>query len=402
VDLLRKSYPSLVGFSTSQNMEIYEPLPVNLKCSFKDGIQPAVRQQLEYLWRGAHIVSSSSSLAHSLCIKFIDLAMKSGLQIPEQVRNRFCSHCSGILLPTITSKVRVQSRGKQSKIHKKKKLIPRGDNNVNDETDDIDIVDSKIRRKLKNQVVRVVYIFYLTYFLIVNSAVWKIFECYSRIIAFLTSSQITICKLCNHTSRVVSGCERSAKSMAPKRKLASVPGEVSNDSIETHHVLQNVVEPSIQNQNSAKKYSFLQKGDRRSSAPGRMAEDFIPLSATGSSNVDSKSGSSFFQKAARMKSSSSSFMSIIDSKVPLTAELSLKLGIVCTDMGDDESFSGQKRPLTLLEMEEKNKKEKKARRKTNEFRDTPNKRVGIAPTVGYELNTTGSLSSLQNVFKVKK
>jgi hypothetical protein len=200
----------------------------------------------------------------------------------------------------------------------------------------------------------------------------------------------------------VSGCEKSAKSMAPKRKLTSVSAEVSNDSSETHHVLQNVVEPSIQNQNGTKKYSFLQKGDRRSSAPGRMAEDFIPLSATCSNNVDSKNGSSFFQKAARMKSSSSNFMSIIDSKVPLTAELSLKLGIVCTDMGDDVSSSGQKRPLTLLEMEEKNKKDKKARRKTNEFRDTPNKRIGIAPTIGYELNTTGSLSSLQNVFKLKK
>ena len=157
-------------------MEIYEPLPVNLKCSFKDGIQPAVRQQLEYLWRGAHVVSSSSSLAHSLGIKFIELAMKSGLQIPEQVRNRFCSHCSGILLPTITSTVRVQSRGKQSKIHKKKKLIPRGDNNGNDETDDIDIVDNKIRRKLKNQVVSFVFLFYLLRFTIIEISVQKMFE----------------------------------------------------------------------------------------------------------------------------------------------------------------------------------------------------------------------------------
>ena len=157
-------------------MEIYEPLPVNLKCSFKDGIQPAVRQQLEYLWRGAHVVSSSSSLAHSLGIKFIELAMKSGLQIPEQIRNRFCSHCSGILLPTITSTVRVQSRGKQSKIHKKKKLIPRGDNNGNDETDDIDIVDNKIRRKLKNQVVSFVFLFYLLRFTIIEISARKMFE----------------------------------------------------------------------------------------------------------------------------------------------------------------------------------------------------------------------------------
>lgn len=226
------------------------------------------------------------------------------------------------------------------------------------------------------------------------------FEYESHITSFLPS-QITICKLCNHTSRVVSGCEKSAKSMVPKQKLAFVSAEVFNDSNETQHVQQNAVEPSVQNQNTAKKYSFLQKGDRRSSAPGRMAEDFIPLSAMSSNGIEPKNGSSFFQKAARMKSSSSNFMSIIDSKVPLTAELSLKLGIVCTDVQDDVTSSGQKRPLTLIELEEKNKKDKKARRKTNEFKDTPNKRVGIAPTVGYEINTTGSLSSLQNVFKLK-
>lgn len=219
---------------------------------------------------------------------------------------------------------------------------------------------------------------------------------------FLPQSQITKCKLCNHTSRVVSGCEKSAKSMAPKRKLILESAEPSNSSNETNHVLQNVLEPPAQSQNGAKKYSFLQKGDRRSSAPGRMVEDFIPLCATSSNDIEPKNGSSFFQKAARLKSSSSSFMSIIDSKVPLTAELSLKLGIVNTDIEDNLTSSGQKRPLTLLEMEDKNKKEKKARRKTNEFRDTTNARIGIAPTVGYEINTTGSLSSLQNIFKLKK
>ena len=135
-------------------MEIYEPLPFILKCSMKEGIQPAIRSQLQFLWRGAHAVTSSVSLAQSLGRKFIELGIKSGLHIPEQVKNRLCSYCSAILLPSITSTVRVQSRGKKSKIHKKKNLIPRwGDINIDCGAENSTVFDPKVRRKVKNQVV---------------------------------------------------------------------------------------------------------------------------------------------------------------------------------------------------------------------------------------------------------
>lgn len=49
-----------------KTMELYEPLPVNLKSTYKEGIVPAVRQQLEFLWRAVHAVTLSQSLAHSL------------------------------------------------------------------------------------------------------------------------------------------------------------------------------------------------------------------------------------------------------------------------------------------------------------------------------------------------
>ena len=132
-------------------MELYEPLPLNLRSSFKEGITPAIRQQLEFLWRGAHATSSSTSLSHSLARKFIELGIKSGLQIPEQVKNRLCNYCSAVLLPTITSTIRVQSRGKDSRIHKLKNLIPRVDTNSDPECSVV--FDAKVRRKLKNQVV---------------------------------------------------------------------------------------------------------------------------------------------------------------------------------------------------------------------------------------------------------
>ena len=135
-------------------MEIYEPLPFVLKCSLKEGIQPAVRSQLQFLWRGAHAVTSSVSLAQSLGRKFMELGIKSGLHIPDQVKNRLCSYCSAILLPSISSTTRVQSRGKNSKIQNKKNLIPRwGDINIDSTTDNPTVFDPKIRRKVKNQVV---------------------------------------------------------------------------------------------------------------------------------------------------------------------------------------------------------------------------------------------------------
>lgn len=162
-------------------------------------------------------------------------------------------------------------------------------------------------------------------------------------------------------------------------------------------------------QNSSKKFSFLQKNDRRSSAPGRMAEDFIPLSSSNgslSSLVPAKNGSSFFQKAkiTAVTRNNGIMSGDNDNGAPLTAELSLKLGIVSTEDDDLAPLSGQKRQLTLVELEQMNKKDKKARRKTIEMKNsTPNKRAGIIPKVGYEISTTGSasLSSLQNIFKLK-
>ena len=141
-------------------MELFESLPLNLRSCYKEGISPIVRSQLDFLWRGAHAAVSSSALAHSLARKFMELGMKSGLHIPELVRNRLCSWCSAVLLPTITSSVRVQPRGSGSKIHKKMNLIPRGE--TNGDPDSTVTFDTKTRRKLKNQVVRTGVIFVLS------------------------------------------------------------------------------------------------------------------------------------------------------------------------------------------------------------------------------------------------
>ena len=140
-----------------------------------------------------------------------------------------------------------------------------------------------------------------------------------------------------------------------------------------------------------------------------MAEDFIPLNTT-QSNVlsieSSSSGSSFFQKAKLAASAKmNSYIASTETTTPLSADELTRLGIVSTDVEETAPLSGQKRPMTLLELEEKNKKDKKARRKTMDLKgNTPNKRASVVPKVGYEITTTGSgssLSSLQNVFKLR-
>lgn len=167
---------------------------------------------------------------------------------------------------------------------------------------------------------------------------------------------------------------------------------------------------SAADNDAIEKFSFLQKANRRASAPGRMAEEFIPLnelkpadSNTGNAGAATKSGLTFFQKAKLAATLKNETIRLENSKeASMTAALSAKLGIVTTDLDANEQV-GQKRPLTLLELEEKNKRDKKTRRKTIE-KNPLNNTNACVPTVGYEISKKGSsasLSSLQSIFRPK-
>lgn len=221
--------------------------------------------------------------------------------------------------------------------------------------------------------------------------------------------QVTKCNLCSHISHFVSGCERQPKTIESKEKtLLARPSSLTKDL--------KVIDDHLHGKSSAadndaiEKFSFLQKANRRASAPGRMAEEFIPLnelkpadSNTGNPGAATKSGLTFFQKAKLAASQKNETIRIESSKeASMTAALSAKLGIVTTDI-DANELVGQKRPLTLLELEEKNKRDKKARRKTIEKNPLNNNNSSV-PTVGYEISKTGSsasLSSLQSIFRPK-
>ena len=112
--------------------------------------------------------------------------------------------------------------------------------------------------------------------------------------------QVTKCNLCSHILHFVSGCEKLPKTLEPK-KNASLPrfSSLTKDL--------KVIDDHLHGKSSAadndtnEKFSFLQKANRRASAPGRMAEEFIPLNGLNPSDENPtavmKSGLTFFQKA---------------------------------------------------------------------------------------------------------
>jgi hypothetical protein len=184
---------------------------------------------------------------------------------------------------------------------------------------------------------------------------------------------------CSHISRILPGCEKIQKNKVEK----GVVEECTNE---------NNYDTSVFSNDSNTKFSFLQDRNRRASAPARVGVvgDFIPLSKDENTNGNSNVKNSFFTKAKNA--------SLINSKS----------FAIPKDVNLETNISGEKRPLTLLELEQQSKRDKKNRRKTIDFRsdDTKNtkvsnndnsNRIGIQ-SVGY---TITSLSSIQNMFKKK-
>lgn len=224
-----------------------------------------------------------------------------------------------------------------------------------------------------------------------------------------TIFQVTKCNLCSHILHFVSGCERQPKTIESKERTSlAKPSSLTKDLKVIDDYLHG--KSSAADNDAIEKFSFLQKANRRASAPGRMVEEFIPLndlkpsdSSTSNPGGATKSGLTFFQKARFAASLKSETIRIENSKeASMTAALSAKLGIVTTYVDANEQV-GQKRPLTLFELEEKNKRDKKARRKTIEKTSLNNNHASV-PTVGYDISKTGSsasLSSLQSILRPK-
>lgn len=177
---------------------------------------------------------------------------------------------------------------------------------------------------------------------------------------------------CSHVSRILPGCEKLQKIPIKKEFIPEYSSESNHDFSTIND-----------NSNTNNKFSFLQNKNRRASAPARVVgdlDDFIPL-GNGDKNNNTTVKNSFFTKAKNA--------SLINSKS----------SAISKDTNLEDNLSGIKRPLTLLELEQQNKRDKKNRRKTLDTRpsDSNSNRVGIQ-SVGYSIT---SLSSIQNMFKQK-
>ena len=319
-------------------MEIYEPLPANLKSNYKESLGSAVREQLEYLWKAAHAVSSSKDLAHSLARRFVEVGDKHGLHYPEEVRRRLCNYCSNILLPSITASIRIRPRGRQSK---RKVLL---NNNVSDRNN-VDKDGKRSPRKLKNQVV-------------------------------------THCNTCQHVSSITGGCYRVNRAHVSKHTDGTDPAVTASNNPQQHRT-DSCGSSSSSQRKPEPKFSFLKKLDRQaSSAPSKMTDDFIPLSAT------AWSGGTISRNSSNNSNKSNNSSEKDNSQNKMTAQV------------------GGKRSLSLADLEQAKKKQKKLMRKSLSPVPEPS-RLGKSPSAATgggagALAKSSSLNSLQGLFAKKR
>ena len=186
-------------------------------------------QQLQYLWRGSVLLAreggAALALSHSLCLQFVQLAGKHSVALPAQVKERICSVCSAVQLPSLTCTVRVRPRSLRSRVNRKQDAaLPMNSNN--------NFAADAQKRRLKNEVVR-------------------------------------HCLMCGHSSRSLGAPRKPSKAKAPQVPApapapAPVPAAVA--ATKSHGAA------------AAKKpaFSFLSAA-AASSSPGGLLGDFVHL-----------------------------------------------------------------------------------------------------------------------------
>ena len=317
---------------------MYEPLPPSLESSRKDAMGPSTRAHLEYLWKAAHAVSSSSALAHHLARRFVETADKHGLHYPAEVTRRLCGWCSNILLPSVTCTVRIRPRGRHAT---RKVQTPAA------------VDKSKSRSSGSGSGMATANI-------PANQRFCK-----------LKNTVVSHCSLCHHVTSVLAGYARTLK--APKNAKVA---DTTNVAVSESAATAGTAAPGASGVGNVPracdtKFSFLKKLDK--SAVGSLTGDFIPLG----------------DNSSRRNSSSSSNSS---SGGPSRGG---QFSAAATSVGD-------KRSLTLAELERQSKKDKQKRRRSMPATPPqPAHRPGLSPPA-----TTGgagkpSLSSLQSFFKKK-
>lgn len=109
-------------------------LPYPLRTKTNQEVPGAVQDRLAYLWRASSCalnariegessepLESLSASSHRLSKSFIEAARAHKVDLPLQITERLCGHCSVILIPSVTCQVRLRARSRRSKVNKSHK-----------------------------------------------------------------------------------------------------------------------------------------------------------------------------------------------------------------------------------------------------------------------------------------
>lgn len=109
-------------------------LPYPLRTKTNQDIPSAVQDRLAYLWRASSCALNAridgessepleciSASSHRLSKSFMEAARAHKVDLPVQITERLCGHCSVILIPSVTCQVRLRSRSRRSKVNKSSK-----------------------------------------------------------------------------------------------------------------------------------------------------------------------------------------------------------------------------------------------------------------------------------------
>lgn len=107
------------------------PLPYPLRTKTNQEIPSAIQERLAYLWRASscalnariegetsEALETISASSHRLSKSFIEAARAHKVDLPVQITERLCSHCSVLLIPSVTCQVRLRVRSRRSKVNK--------------------------------------------------------------------------------------------------------------------------------------------------------------------------------------------------------------------------------------------------------------------------------------------
>ncbi|TMW64737.1 hypothetical protein Poli38472_011617 [Pythium oligandrum] len=85
-----------------------------------------LEHRLNYLWSSAHaLLATSPTLAHTMAASIMAIAREQRLQLPSDVLDYLCEQCGGLLVPSLSATVRVQSQRDTSRTNRKLRRVQR-------------------------------------------------------------------------------------------------------------------------------------------------------------------------------------------------------------------------------------------------------------------------------------